>query len=81
MKRKVERELLDEVLPSDHRAIGSRRDLQKIDAWMLHARIMTWTLTGAFAARPPRSIVELGVSHCFLAQRVAERRSRDDSGF
>lgn len=77
MKRKVERELLDELLPSDHRAIGSRRDLQKVNAWMLHARIMARTLTSAFAGQSPRSIVELGAgdgTHLLrLAKSIAHR--------
>ena len=77
MKRKVERELLDELLPSDHRAIGSRRDRQKVNAWMLHVRIMARTLTSAFAGQSPRSIVELGAgdgTHLLrLAKSIAHR--------
>jgi Methyltransferase domain len=77
MKRKVERELLDELPASDHRAMGSRRDLQKLNAWMGQARIMARALAGAFAHRPPRSIVELGAgdgTHLLrLAKSIAHR--------
>jgi SAM-dependent methyltransferase len=77
MNRKVEPEILDDLPPSDHRAIGSRQDLQKLNVWMGQARIMARALTGAFTQRPPRSIVELGAgdgTHLLrLARRIAPR--------
>jgi SAM-dependent methyltransferase len=60
MKREVTRELLDELPASDLRAIQSRRDLQKVNIAMGHARIMTRALAGAFGDSAPRSIVDLG---------------------
>jgi len=72
MKRKVERELLDELPPSDDRAIGSRRDLQRANAWMLHARIVARILTGAFVGQPPRSIVEWGAGDGTQLLRLAK---------
>jgi hypothetical protein len=72
MKREVKRELLDELPAGDRRAIGSRRDLQKVNAWMGHADIMRRALAGAFADRSPRSIVELGAGDGTLLLRLAK---------
>jgi SAM-dependent methyltransferase len=72
MRRKVERELLDELLPSDHRAIVSRRDLQRVNGWLRHSSIMSRTLTGAFSGRSPRSIVELGAGDGTNLLRLAK---------
>jgi methyltransferase family protein len=73
MKREVERELLDELPAGDRRAIGARRDLQKINAWMGHAHVMVRALAGAFTDRSPRSIVELGAGDGTLLLRLAKR--------
>jgi hypothetical protein len=73
MKRDVQRELLDELPADDRRAIGSRRDLQKINGWMGHARTMARALAGAFPYRSPGSIVELGAGDGTLLLRVAKR--------
>ena len=53
MKREVKRELLDELPAGDRRAIGSRRDQQKVNAWMGHADIMLRALADAFTDRSP----------------------------
>src|SRR5579862_2311222 len=73
MKRLVEPELLDELPPDDRRAIGSRRDLQKVNAWMGQSRIMTRALESAFRGRAPRSIVELGAGDGTQLLRLAKR--------
>jgi SAM-dependent methyltransferase len=73
MRREVKRELLDELPPGDRRAIGSRRDLQRVNAWMGHAHIMVRALAGAFTDRSPRSIVELGAGDGTLLLRLAKR--------
>jgi hypothetical protein len=73
MKRKVERELLDELHSSDHRAIVSRRDLQKVNGWLRHTSIMSRTLTGAFTNRSPGSLVELGAGDGTNLLRLAKR--------
>jgi len=72
MKREVRRELLDELPAGDRRAIGSRRDLQKVNAWMGHAHIMVRALTSAFIDRSPRSIVELGAGDGTFLLRLAK---------
>jgi SAM-dependent methyltransferase len=72
MNREVERELLDELAADDHRAVRARRDLQRVNAWMGHARIMARALAGAFSDRPPRSIVELGAGDGTVLLRLAK---------
>src|ERR1700737_979923 len=54
MMRAIERELLDELPADDLRAIHSRRDLQRVNAWMGHAGIMADTLAGTFQDRSPQ---------------------------
>ena len=72
MKREVEPELLDELPPSDPRAIGSRRDLRKVNVLMGHARIMVRALAGIFPDQSPRSIVDLGGGDGTLLLRLAK---------
>lgn len=72
MKREVKRELLDELPSGDHRAIGARRDLQKINACMGHRQIMVRALAGAFTDRSPGTIVELGAGDGTLLLRLAK---------
>ncbi len=71
MIRIVERELLDELPADDARAIGSRRDLQRVNAWMGHARIMARAMTAAFTERRPQSIVDLGAGDGTLLLQLA----------
>jgi SAM-dependent methyltransferase len=73
MKREVKPELLDALPASDRRAIHSRRDLQRINAWMGQARIIAGVVAGAFRERSPRSIVELGAGDGTLLLRLAKR--------
>src|SRR5438128_1782898 len=73
MRRVIERELLDDLRPDDPRAIHSRRDLRRVNAWMGHARIMAARLRAAFPARPPQSIVELGAGDGTFLLRLARR--------
>jgi hypothetical protein len=72
MKREVKRELLDELPAGDRRAIRSRRDLQRVNAWMGHAHIMAHALAAAFTDRSPRSLVELGAGDGTLLLRLAK---------
>jgi hypothetical protein len=72
MKRKVEPELLDELPADDPRAIGSRRDLRRVNALIGTASIMARTLNGTFTDRSPRSIVELGAGDGTSLLRLAQ---------
>jgi ubiquinone/menaquinone biosynthesis C-methylase UbiE len=73
MERVIERELLDELPADDPRAIHSRGDLRKVNAWMGHAGVMAGILSNAFQHRPPLSIVELGAGDGTFLLRLAER--------
>lgn len=73
MKRELERELLDDLPADDPRAVHSRRDLQRANAWMGHVRIMGRVLAGAFRDRAPTSIVELGAGDGTLLLRLANK--------
>jgi hypothetical protein len=73
MKRDVQPELLDQLPAGDHQAVHSRRDLQKINAWMGHARMMGEMLAAALPGRSPQSIVELGSGDGTLLLKLAKR--------
>jgi hypothetical protein len=73
MERDVQPELLDQLPAGDHHAVHSRRDLQKINAWMGHAGIMSRVLTAALSSRPPQSVVELGSGDGTLLLKLAKR--------
>jgi len=75
MKRRIEPELLDELAASDPRAIRSRRDLRRVNAWMGNPRIMARALNVAFKSRPPGRLVELGAGDGTFLLRVAQRLS------
>jgi hypothetical protein len=77
LPRRVEPEWLDELPQADPRAAWSRRDLKRINGWMLQARIMTRLLVDALDGRTPRTLVELGAGDgtfmLALAKRLAPR--------
>lgn len=57
--RRVEPERLDALPPADPRAIGSRRDLRRLNVWMRQAAIMG-RLLETYGAVAPTRILELG---------------------
>lgn len=69
MQRTVRPEILDHLPADDPRAIQSRRDLRKVNAFMGHARLVTRELRREM----PRRIVELGSGDGTLLLRVARR--------
>jgi hypothetical protein len=74
MKRLVQPELLDVLLPGDPRAIHSRRDLRRINWWMQNHTIMT----AALKCHPsfcPRHMTELGAGDGNFLLRVARQMS------
>ena len=77
MKRRVEPEWLDELPAEDPRAVGSRRDLTRINRIMGNAGILSRLILGAASGRPPRRVVELGAGDgrflLELARRLAPR--------
>jgi len=73
MRRTVQPEILDRLPADDPAAIQSRRDLQKVNAFMGHARLVARELG---RAAMPRHVVELGAGDGSLLLRVARRLGR-----
>jgi hypothetical protein len=71
--RQVQREWLDELAADDPRAIRSRRDLKRVNAWMLQPGIMARLLSAHHAGPPPRRILDLGSGDGTFMLRVAKR--------
>jgi SAM-dependent methyltransferase len=83
--RTLHPELLDTLPADDASAIGSRRDLRRLNNLMGHARIIARSLKQIFPQQPPSRILEIGAGDGQLLLRVARRlrgwiklqRSRD----
>ena len=75
MERRVKPELLDELPAHDLGAVGSRRDLQRLNAWMGNCGIMTRSLHSASNGHMPGRITELGAGDGRFLLRVARRLS------
>src|SRR5471030_51135 len=71
--RSVEREWLDVLQPDDPRAIRSRNDLKRINAWMLQSAIMARFLTKTCGPDTPRTLLDLGSGDGTFMLRVARR--------
>ena len=72
--RRVEPELLDTLPPDDPRALRSRRDLNRVNAWMGNHGIMARALMENTTA-PPAEILELGAGDGQFLLRVARKLS------
>ncbi|HEY4264654.1 MAG TPA: methyltransferase domain-containing protein [Micropepsaceae bacterium] len=70
--RTMEPEWLDEIPADDFRAIRSRRDLKRINAFMLQTAILARLLT-RHQTTPPRRIIELGSGDGTFMLGVARR--------
>jgi hypothetical protein len=70
--RRIEPELLDLLPQEDPRAMRSRRDLRRVNAWMLQARIMRGQLVRHASAKP-HAILELGGGDGTFMLEVARR--------
>ena len=79
MHRAVERELLDDMPPSDPQAVVSRADLRRLNLIMGHAGILSRALRHRLARNPfcsrPLRLVELGAGDGTLLLRLARRWS------
>lgn len=71
--RRIEPEWLDELPPSDPRAIRSRRDLRRVNALMRNASIVARELRHSLRGRSLRMIVEIGAGDGTFMLRLAER--------
>jgi hypothetical protein len=74
--RQVQREWLDELPADDPRAVRSRRDLIRVNTWMLQPGIMVRALLRHHAGCPPRTILDLGSGDGTFMLRVARTLSR-----
>jgi hypothetical protein len=80
MNRCIEPELLDALPPEDPRAVGSRKDLRWVNAWMGNAQTAARALGLSFPKEPPRCLVDLGAGDGSFILQVARRLPRDWQG-
>lgn len=80
MYRIVRPELLDGLPASNPRALRSRRDIRRINAWMGNARQMARALFGAGDEPAPERIAELGAGDGEFLFSVAKRSQRRKHG-
>ena len=73
MPRCVEPEWLDELPADDPRAIRSRRDLERVNVWMLQVGIMERALAKHCAYDKPHVLLELGAGDGSFMLRLARR--------
>ena len=73
-QRQINPELLERLPVNDPRAIHSRHDLRRINAIMMHARIISRTLV-RYCKAPPRNIIDLGSGDGTLMLKIARRFS------
>lgn len=73
MKRIIQPELLDTLPPADPRAVRSRRDLHRVNAWMRNHTLMARALENNLDGRTPRQITELGAGDGNFLLRVAQQ--------
>lgn len=73
MIRTLHPELLDTLPAHDTGAIGSRRDLRRLNNLMGHARIIARWLKKIFPNKPPAHVLEIGAGDGQLLLRVAKR--------
>ncbi len=71
--RHMEEEWLDELPADDPRALRSRRDLRRVNAVMLQARIMARSFARHYSRDEPRTVLELGAGDGSFMLRLARR--------
>jgi hypothetical protein len=73
LQRSVEPEWLDELPADDRRAIRARRDLKRLNAFILQSGVMVGALTRHWSDAPPRRLVDLGCGDGTFMLGVARR--------
>jgi Methyltransferase domain len=73
MERYVEPEWLDALPPEAPAAVGSRRDLRRLNAWMGSARRIARALQSVPTETHPVQVVEIGAGEGDLLLRIARR--------
>jgi hypothetical protein len=76
MNRVVEPEILDALPPADPRALGSRRDLRRINFLMRNHVLMADALLKSWPDAPPRRLTEIGAGDGQFLLSVAKRISQ-----
>jgi SAM-dependent methyltransferase len=71
--RRVEPEWLDTLRPDDPRAVRARRDLRRVNAWMMQSGIMARLLLRSCAPARPRQMLDLGCGDGTFMLRVARQ--------
>ncbi len=77
MNRCVKPELLDALPPADPRAVRSREDLVRVNAWMGNSRTMARALQASCNGHGDRHIVELGAGDGRFLLGVAQQLPAD----
>jgi hypothetical protein len=80
MPRCVEPEFLDALAPNDPRAIRSRKDLRRINAWMGNPGIIAGALGGIFNGGSPKTMADIGAGDGILMLRVASKIAKQGDG-
>lgn len=80
MQRCVEPEWLDDLPPADARAVRSRKDLRRVNAWMGNCGTMARALGSTCEGRMSRRLVELGAGDGRFLLRVARLLPADWQG-
>src|SRR5262245_54445300 len=73
MVRCVEPEWLDQLPADDPRAVRSRRDIRRVNAWMLQPGILARHLIKYWGEGSPRTILDLGAGDGTFMRNVARR--------
>jgi hypothetical protein len=74
--RQVQREWLDELPADDPRAVRSRRDLFRVNTWMMQPGIMARALLAHRGPAAPRAILDIGAGDGTFMLRVATSLAR-----
>jgi hypothetical protein len=77
MNRIVQRELLDELPPNDPRALRSRNDLVRVNAWMHNSEALVRALRATVNAGPARRLVDMGCGDGRFLLQVARQLHPD----
>jgi hypothetical protein len=73
MNRRLASEILDGLPPDDPRAMGSRRDLRRLNAWMGHHAILAGVLRPFMSSAAAGGLVDLGAGDGDFLLGVARR--------
>ena len=77
MDRIIKSELLDTLSPEDPRAVRSRLDLRRVNAWMGHHNIMAFVLEKELRGQRPGHITEIGAGDGDFLLQVARKIPAD----